>query len=834
MGSTQYFVNAYEANLFMKRYKNPGTDESTWEEAFSRVARAVGTSEEQIKDFTNMMCEGIALPSSPQIWNLGSTRGSKWQASSCFTGRLGDSIDDFIKCDTHAHSVYMSSGGFGVLANDIRSRGCKISYSNSMSVGAMGMGGPVRRLEKTTGYITNGGRDRGALMVQLSASHPDTVEFVLSKIPVSLGFLDDWPANAMHHAAYADNRDSIERVVQKYASDWVFGRKWPSYETVVDYAGPSVVMDMIGLNILRRHNGTLVPMVFDWYSGTSGAWRDANRDWDLPLQNCNISTRINGAVMIAAAERGDNWVFSWFSKEAPKPGQKPWTLTDIGGGGLRHLEDGEVIRVDYSNNDIQCRIHYPEDHANEYRYGVVITTWEGLKENLKPNPNNWKDIEYARFYRKVLMPTLEKYSGPIMAQQVLNIIFEAAHDSADPGVVFEDTYEKFNPICSATYGERLANPCAEFLEAPFGSCNLISGNLRWCYEQVNDISDEMISIFGDTWNTDGLSTAAHWELLRDSNSFNEFLKYVNLSASKAFEYISETHEKNVAPVQEIQEMSHKHYRTVGVGIMGLAEALMAFHVRYGSECGTMVAAAAMAEVYTTCWEGSFDLASKGWPVPLAWNQPRMEAIFGYRADYAKQYKLGARHKDRINNLMTRIRNGEQATNTCVTSVAPTGTISQIAGWLLTRRASNGVLHHKVVSSSGEPTYSWVVGRLDNSGKTEIVHDLYMSKEHNGKPWMVTSAQVSAEGHVYMQAAISAFCCMAVSKTINMSEMATVEDVANGYITAWKMGIPGTTIYRDRSKPMQVLTALECPSGDCKVSYADDVNTPTEVNLLTGK
>ena len=848
-----YFLSDYEEGLFHKRYQDPSNpEEVTWHQVFGRVSTAIGTSFEQTGRFNRMMNEAIAIPSSPQIWNYGSGRRNPWQGSSCFTGPLGDSIPDFLKCDRDAHEVYMASGGYGVLADYVRPRGCKIKYTNSRSVGAMGIGGPVHRLEKTTGYITNGGRDRGALMVQLSGTHPDAIEFALSKIPVSLGFLDDWAANANSMMENTIMYPGQPAIVALYGSEFVFIKEWPTKDHILDRISTLGLADVHDLDQLIKTGilsvdtmGRLVPQVFDWYIGEAGSWRAVNRDWSLPLQNCNISIRVPDE-MAKAAERGDNWVFSWFSQDAPVEGQKPWTLTDMGGGDLRDLESGEVVHVEYSDDDIVTDLRYCEGEG-DYKYGVVITTWEGLKKNLEPNPNNWKDVEHARFYRKVLMPRLEHLSGTIMAQQVLDIIFDAAHTSADPGIVFDGTYERFNPVDPALYGKRLSNPCSEFVNPPNGSCNLISINCRRCADMVNknDLFDEMAALGGNFintvgrhdafWETHGLNTRKHWEVLRQSDAFKAYLDEVRKAAQVSFEYISEAHEKNVAPVEEIHRMSHDVFRTVGVGLMGLAEALMTFHVEYGSECGKMFAAATQLEIYLTCWEGSFSLAmDKHWPKPEGWDQDRMVGIFSHRIEYTYTYMSLDSHATRLSDLLSRIMAGDYATNTCVTSIAPCGSISQIAGWLMTRLVSNGVMNNRMVTGSGEPPYSWATFVQNNAGSTEVQHDMWNTSEHRGKPWMKTADEVSPEGHVEMQAALCAFCCMSVSKTINVPETATVDDVAKGYMLAWKLGVPGTSLYRNNSKPMQVLKALDCPSGDCAVEIdydslmaeADAVSSPS--------
>lgn len=849
-----YFYTEYEETLFRDRYQDPGRRESerTWEDVFTRVSTAValespiGVPEharpEMRERFNWMMADAVALPSSPQLWNFGSTRHSNRNGSSCFTGAIGDNLESFNKAVQNAERVYVYSGGFGVLLNSGRPQGCKISYAKSAAVGVLGEGGPLSMLESKTGYITNGGRERGALMAQLSAWHPDAVRFILAKKPTSRGFLDDWPvhARAMGAPGMVGNL-----LIERYASYWSHSaacqqRDWPTREQVdadlTSLVGmiPVLVSDtidgMLSRNLLAIDEmGRMVPQVFDPTLGDEGSWRKANRDWDIPLQNCNMSIRVPDALILAA-ERDDNWCFAWDSvntkdrfsgePEYAKPGEQPWVKTDIGGD-LVEWNDGRIVNVHYGRDNIMVSTEFAEDPSKAPRYTVALTTWAGLIENLKPNPNNFKETAYARWYRDVLLPEVERYGkGVIKARQVLDLIFRSAHGWADPGVVFEDTYETFNPIDSAVYGVRFSNPCSEFVEAANGSCNLISENLRRCLEivGVGIISEECQQTF-DGWDSTGLTSDDDWLKIREMPSFKQLLTEVEKGAKLAYQYIQFAHEYNIAPVPEIDEYSRHHYRTVGVGIMGLAEVLMAYHVTYGSDCAAHMTAAIMATVYAAAWEESFRFVEDyGQPKPLAWSQERMAFIFSHRVKKAREHKLPLWLVHRLQGLLGRVRLGEYATNTCVTSVAPTGSISQIASMLMTRRQSNGVMRYCHVNSSGEPVFSPVMGVQNNAGRTQIVHDMWDFTEK--KDWHRDANEVSAHGHSLVHAAICDFCCMSASKTINVPEVATVDDVAEGYLTAWRKGIPGTSLYRDNSKPMQVLTRLDCPSGDCKLDFGE--------------
>ena len=402
-----------------------------------------------------------------------------------------------------------------------------------------------------------------------------------------------------------------------------------------------------------------------------------------------------------------------------------------------------------------------------------------------------------------------------MARQVEHLIVENGWNHADPAMVFSDTYERFQPVSSEKYGPRLSNACSEYVQSAGGSCNLISVNVRLAADEVEMDPFE----FDDEWFRSGYEAIDDWKKLRGTASFAQYLDGVAHAARLAYRHISAALGYNVAPTEFIHHMTSEHFRPVGVGVMGIAEALMRFHVRYGSPCAERFLAATTSEVALACWEASFDAVEyDDAPIPKGWSGERMVEIFNRRAVNTSTYDLSDEHTSRWFGLIDRVRLGKAATNTTVTSVAPTGSISLIAGWQMSRSVSNGHAEHRVVSSGIEPPFSWMTFRQDNSGETVVTHDLWTTREHRNRPWMKTAGELSATEHVRMQGAACAFVCNSVAKTINLPESATVDDMKRGYRLAWKLGVPGTALYRDRSKPMQVLTALECPSGECTVEF----------------
>ena len=216
---------------------------------------------------------------------------------------------------------------------------------------------------------------------------------------------------------------------------------------------------------------------------------------------------------------------------------------------------------------------------------------------------------------------------------------------------------------------------------------------------------------------------------------------------------------NKFPTKEFETWA-KDNRPVGLGIMGWADLLLKCKISYGSK-KSIEFAKELAEFFEKeAHKASVALAKeKGTPKCCDYKQ------------------LGHRR------------------NVTTISIAPTGSISLLAG----------------CSSSIEPIYSPVTFRYDNTGSYEIPHPdsdkkYFRCALHSED----TSKEVTWKQHIDMQSAFQAHCDSGISKTANMSNSATVEDVKEAYIRAWKSGCKGITIYRDGSKTTQVLNTKSKP------------------------
>ncbi|MBV6394614.1 MAG: hypothetical protein HFACDABA_00180 [Anaerolineales bacterium] len=279
----------------------------------------------------------------------------------------------------------------------------------------------------------------------------------------------------------------------------------------------------------------------------------------------------------------------------------------------------------------------------------------------------------------------------------------------------------------------------------------------------------------------------------------------------------------VPAVAQLKEAAHRA-RRIGLGIMGLADLMYHVGVRYGSQEGQEFGAQVMEFVRYHTMKTSIELAEERGPFPaiagsiydmdnMAWTPP--QPLETYRNDYARP---AVEWEAIVKGIKSHgIRNAAQ------TTVAPTGTIATVAGCegygcepvfalAYIRHVNDNGKDLKLTYASprfdealkklglGEEKRQEIVEQVMSEGTCRHVDAL--PKEI--RDVFVVSADITAEEHVRMQAALQTFVDNSLSKTVNFHENATEEDVAKAYMLAWELGCKGITVYVTGSREIVVL------------------------------
>jgi len=354
----------------------------------------------------------------------------------------------------------------------------------------------------------------------------------------------------------------------------------------------------------------------------------------------------------------------------------------------------------------------------------------------------------------LINPHTKEVADKLNAKEVFDKIVAMAWKTGDPGIVFIDRINQDNPTPQLGKIES-TNPCGEQPLLPYESCNLGSINLT--------------------------------RMLQTTNGTVE-IDYVKLAETikVVVRFLDNVIDVNEFPLPEIAEMTRKS-RKIGLGIMGFADMLIQLGIPYNSEEALQIASDIMHFINEEASKASVELAKERGVFP---------AFSGsiYDAPDAPRPR-----------------------NASCTTIAPTGTLSIIAGCSsgieplfalsYTRNILDGAQLVEVnpyfeEAAKSEGFYSEELMQQLASGTK--LHDVEAIPD-DIKRVFVTAHEISPEWHVRMQAAFQKSTHNAVSKTVNFPQEATREDIANVYKMAYEEGLKGITIYRDRSRDAQVLT-----------------------------
>lgn len=339
----------------------------------------------------------------------------------------------------------------------------------------------------------------------------------------------------------------------------------------------------------------------------------------------------------------------------------------------------------------------------------------------------------------------------IRAKELFDLIVEQAWKNGEPGVIFIDEINRKNP--TPEVGEiESTNPCGEQPLLPFESCNLGSINLG-----------RMLKKVGDKYEID-------WDKLKTT-------------VHNAVHFLDNVIDANFYPLKPIEEMT-KANRKIGLGVMGFYDLLIRLEVPYNTKEARDIAENIMSFIQKEARKASQNLAKERGVFPN-WD------------------------KSIYRDMGLRLRNAT------LTTIAPTGSISIIAN------CSSGI----------EPIFALAFKRKISLGEWNEVYPLFkeaLIKENlyseeliekviqegtiqnineipeKLKRLFVTALDISPEDHVLMQASFQKYVDNAVSKTVNLRENATLEDIRKIYLMAYELKLKGITVYRDKSRTSQVL------------------------------
>ncbi|HXY24478.1 MAG TPA: vitamin B12-dependent ribonucleotide reductase [Candidatus Acidoferrum sp.] len=390
----------------------------------------------------------------------------------------------------------------------------------------------------------------------------------------------------------------------------------------------------------------------------------------------------------------------------------------------------------------------------------------------------------------------------LRARDLMMKISDSTWHCGDPGMQYDTTVNRWH-TCKNTARINASNPCSEYMFLDDTACNLASLNLM---KYVTTSGQFDVAAFKHAVDV----TITAQEILVDNASY---------------------------PTSKIAENSH-NFRPLGLGYANLGALLMSMALPYDSEEGRDMAGAVTALMCGEAYAQSSRIAE------------RMGAFPGYEVNHDPMLDVIRMHREAMRGIKpehvqpdlfmaaqeswdTSLSQGEKFgfKNSQVTVLAPTGTIGfmmdcdttgiepdlalvkykKLVGGGLIKIVNNTVPQALMKLGYTPEQSSEIVSHIDKNGKIEgapylkaehlPIFDCSLAPQGGGR-------SISWTGHVKMMAAAQPFLSGAISKTINMPEESTVEDITNAYIESWKLGLKAVAIYRDNSKRSQPLSAAK--------------------------
>jgi len=410
-------------------------------------------------------------------------------------------------------------------------------------------------------------------------------------------------------------------------------------------------------------------------------------------------------------------------------------------GGTRRGANMGILRVDHP--DILEFIWVKDNPEELVNFNISVAITDNFMKALD------KDSTYP-----LINPRTEKTVKRLRARDVFKEITRAAWKNGDPGVIFINRINEQNP--TRKIGEiEATNPCGEQPLHPYEACNLGSVNLTKMLKKIKR---------------------------RYALDYDKLSRTV----SEGIHFLDNVIDVNHYPIPQIESIT-KANRRIGLGVMGFTDMLIMLGIPYNSEDAIKTAEEIMSFIQSVSKETSMKLAKERGAFP--------------------NFKKSVYYERRMPPLR----------NATTTTIAPTGTLSIIAGCSGGIEPLYGVSFVREVLD-GDKLYEVnplfkqmaIKGGIYNDrlvsaiSESPSIQDI-PSIPKDMKELFVTAFDIPPVWHVKMQAVFQKYVDNAVSKTINLPYNATIQDIEDAYIAAYKLGCKGVTVFRTGSRKKQVLS-----------------------------
>ncbi|HEU4365841.1 MAG TPA: vitamin B12-dependent ribonucleotide reductase [Candidatus Krumholzibacteria bacterium] len=410
-------------------------------------------------------------------------------------------------------------------------------------------------------------------------------------------------------------------------------------------------------------------------------------------------------------------------------------------GGRRRGANMAMLRVDHPDILDFIDAKTSSDRLNNFNISVAVT-------------DRFMDALVRGGDYELVNPRSGQVTASLPAPDVFRRIVERAWLNGEPGVIFIDRINRENPT-PAVGAIESTNPCGEQPLLPYESCNLGSINL---------------------------ARFARGEM---GNAEIDFARMREVTAV-AVRFLDDVIDMNRYPLPQIEQLTRAN-RKIGLGVMGFADLLIQMGIAYQSPEAEAVAEDIMTFINDAAIEASQTLARERGSFPNF-----AHSVYAERGEAPRR-------------------------NATVTTIAPTGSISIIAGVASGVEPLFGVAFKRRILDGAElvdlnPLFERVARDEEFYSEAlaaRVAEEGHVRGMEEVPPrWRIlfqTAHEVSPEGHVRIQAAFQKHTENAVSKTVNLANESTREDVEETFRLAFQLGCKGVTIYRDGSRDMQVLS-----------------------------